>query len=353
MTPRYGPHLLGAVFSSKDDRDYSLDRFAVVAQLPPAYVPPHAWWVLDQGTAPACVGFSGALNQAIRVDLADLVDDDLAIFDGSDLYAYCKVNDGNPNGQGTSIRVAIDVLMRTGALVKNILDSDELKVGDRVKITAYARLNNATDIKTAIVAYGSAWVASDWPNSWFSPKNGVLPAPSGGIAGGHAWTIIGWDDSRLAWLMQNSWGTDWGSGGRAWLPYSALNGVSWEAWRTITAVPTSPEEPMTKPLGTPTGIARIGADSNIKGLVPNTSPQQFVVLPLGYDFVVYGEATIPGYSTDGSPTSKVWRLAYGDKGETYLLQRNATYTPIGGTTYTTVNIAGTVGAPNATVTWKP
>jgi hypothetical protein len=340
---KYGPNLLGAIRSSDDDRDYSLDRFAIVAELPPAYVPPHAWWVLDQGSVPACVGFSGALNQAIRVDLADLTDDDLAIFDGSDLYAYCKANDGNPTGQGTSIRVAIDCLMRTGALVKNILQSDELHVGDRVKITNYARLNNANDIKTAIVAYGSAWVASDWPNSWFKPVKGILPAPSGGIAGGHAWTITGYDDSRGAWLMQNSWGTSWGSGGRAWLPYSALNQVSWEAWRTITAVPTSPEEPMTKPLGTPSGIARIGTDEHIRGLTPVTFAP--IAIPLGYDLVTYGELTIPGFDIDGSGYSKVWRVAL--NGETYLLQRNATFTPIGADP--TAAVAAAVAPLNAKI----
>jgi hypothetical protein len=327
MSKRYGPQLLGAVRSTDDDRDYDISRFVTAALLPPSYVPLHAWWVIDQGSTPQCVGYSGALNQAIRVDLVDLTDDDLVVFDGPDLYAYCKVNDGSPNTPGTSVRVAIDVLMRTGARVKNILQSDELKVGDRVKITAYARLNNASDIKTAIVAFGSAWMSSDWPNSWFKPVNGVLPAPSGGIAGGHAWTITGWDDTKQAWLMQNSWGTDWGLGGRAWLPYSALNGVGWEAWRTISAVPLAPEDPMTAPLGTPIGIARVGTDPAIKGLVPNSSPQQFVVLPLGYDFVVYGEKTIPGFDTDGSGQSRVWRLAF--NGETWLLQRNATFTPMG------------------------
>jgi hypothetical protein len=85
---------------------------------------------------------------------------------------------------------------------------------------------------------------------------------------------------------------------------------------------------MTAPLGTPIGIARVGTDPAIKGLVPNSSPQQFVVLPLGYDFVVYGEKTIPGFDTDGSGQSRVWRLAF--NGETWLLQRNATFTPIGG-----------------------
>jgi hypothetical protein len=121
--------------------------------------------------------------------------------------------------------------------------------------------------------------------------------------------------------------------------YEALTGKSWTG-------PT-PEEPMPLPLGTPTGIARVSTDPQTKlitlaGTVSSTLP------PLGCDVVVYGEATVLGFDKDGSGSSKVYRIACPT--EIYLLQRNATFTPIT-TTYTSVNIAGTVGAPNATVTW--
>ena len=42
--------------------------------------------------------------------------------------------------------------------------------------------------------------------------------------GGHAVAIIGFSDSKKAFLIQNSWSEDWGKNGRFWLPYSfALN----------------------------------------------------------------------------------------------------------------------------------
>ena len=34
--------------------------------------------------------------------------------------------------------------------------------------------------------------------------------------------VIGYDDDRQAFLVQNSWGTQWGKNGRFWLPYSKL-----------------------------------------------------------------------------------------------------------------------------------
>ncbi len=52
----------------------------------------------------------------------------------------------------------------------------------------------------------------------------VIPMPDGAQVGGHAVCVVGYNDTRGALLIQNSWGTSWGARGRAWLPYPyALN----------------------------------------------------------------------------------------------------------------------------------
>lgn len=38
----------------------------------------------------------------------------------------------------------------------------------------------------------------------------------------HAFAIIGYDDSKQAFLMQNSWGTNWGCNGRIWVSYNSF-----------------------------------------------------------------------------------------------------------------------------------
>lgn len=37
----------------------------------------------------------------------------------------------------------------------------------------------------------------------------------------HAITIVGWDDSKQAWLFKNSWGPGWGNNGYGWMGYNS------------------------------------------------------------------------------------------------------------------------------------
>ena len=45
------------------------------------------------------------------------------------------------------------------------------------------------------------------------------PSSNDKVSSGHAMCVIGYDDDRQAFLVQNSWGTQWGKNGRFWLPY--------------------------------------------------------------------------------------------------------------------------------------
>ncbi|MDP9018314.1 MAG: C1 family peptidase [Candidatus Eremiobacteraeota bacterium] len=59
--------------------------------------------------------------------------------------------------------------------------------------------------------------------------------------GGHEVLLVGWDDDRPyangkhgAWLIKNSWGTDWGDRGFAWIAYGS-NGIGTDAqWATVS-----------------------------------------------------------------------------------------------------------------------
>jgi hypothetical protein len=285
MTP-YG---LGRIQSPDDPRDYTLAAIsrAVAAAAPPAsYAPHYLWTVLDQGQTPRCVGYSGALGRQIESMLEAM---EALVFDADDLYARCKQLDGSPNSDGTFIRVACKVLLAQGGLVKEVLPgltpeqarrlaraqsksrqltaaapaltsimsfidwmeearrprpapgpapsgpAPAVEPGDRLKISAYARLRTLIEVKQAVAAYGDAWIGSPWANSWFTPgPDGTLP-PADQPAGGHAYKFVGYDDRRGAFLLQNSWGSGWGLLGHAWMPYAYVtlgDSLQWESWRT-------------------------------------------------------------------------------------------------------------------------
>lgn len=91
----------------------------------------------------------------------------------------------------------------------------------------------ATDIQTVVshlLQNGPVILGTDWYNSMFYPDaiTGFLTLrASSGLAGGHAYMVKGCnnnklcpDGSRGAIRIINSWGTQWGDKGHAWLSYS-------------------------------------------------------------------------------------------------------------------------------------
>ena len=50
-------------------------------------------------------------------------------------------------------------------------------------------------------------------------QRGIYKHVSGLKLGSHAITLVGWDDSKKAWLVRNSWGERWGLGGYFWAAF--------------------------------------------------------------------------------------------------------------------------------------
>lgn len=64
---------------------------------------------------------------------------------------------------------------------------------------------------------------------------------SGGL-GGHAMTIVGYDDTRDggAFEIINSWGTDWGNDGFFWINYTMFNKLTFEGYEILPFDPPPP-----------------------------------------------------------------------------------------------------------------
>ncbi len=144
---------------------------------------------LDQGNTPECVGFGWAQwGNTLPVD------DKYTAIDGDAIYKAAKVIDGD-NQDGTTVR------------------SGAKAMKDRGRVSAYAFTTSFSAALTFLHSTGPLVFGIDWYESMFTPDSKGYVSPSGSIAGGHAFAVVGDLVSEGGVLCQNSWGKDWGING--------------------------------------------------------------------------------------------------------------------------------------------
>uniref|UniRef100_A0A7S0APF7 Peptidase C1A papain C-terminal domain-containing protein n=1 Tax=Pyrodinium bahamense TaxID=73915 RepID=A0A7S0APF7_9DINO len=86
----------------------------------------------------------------------------------------------------------------------------------RARVSGWSQLpsNQAEPLKSALVSQGPVVVAVDG-NNWFNYDSGVFDSCEKDAILGHAVLAKGYgsDAGRSYWLIQNSWGSDWGENG--------------------------------------------------------------------------------------------------------------------------------------------
>lgn len=112
------------------------------------------------------------------------------------------------------------------AAINNTTSSNyAFRASDFAKIAA----TSVTDIKQAINTYGAV-VASLYVTQSFQNYAGtgsvMVMQPCTAGCGWHAVVLLGWDDSRQAFLGRNSWGPGWGTGGYFYIAYSEVSRYS-------------------------------------------------------------------------------------------------------------------------------
>ncbi|HPR38866.1 MAG TPA: C1 family peptidase [Spirochaetota bacterium] len=105
----------------------------------------------------------------------------------------------------------------------------------RIKQQGYITTNppSVKEIKEAICKYGPLFSSLKVTNLFQAYGGGVYDEKvhvSGPRDTNHAIVIAGWDDSKNAWLVRNSWGENWGENGYVWIEYGCANIGSNVAW---------------------------------------------------------------------------------------------------------------------------
>lgn len=98
-------------------------------------------------------------------------------------------------------------------------------------------------IKTAMVRYGPVSVAIAADSAFMRVRgDSVFRGSARSI--NHEVILTGWDDSKGAWRLRNSWGKDWADNGYCWIAYGA-NGVGTDAaWVDVERPPIPPRPPV-------------------------------------------------------------------------------------------------------------
>lgn len=120
-------------------------------------------------------------------------------------------------------------------LVKS--DYDTLKDYLGSKISTYYRieLSDINSIKLALMNSGPVMASVEWYDDAYVNQSGVLTTSCNAqlSRGYHCILIYGWD--TRGWKFLNSWGSSWGEGGTAVLPYDYKLREVWGVTDTITS----------------------------------------------------------------------------------------------------------------------
>lgn len=202
--------------------------------------------VKDQGNLGACTAFAGC---GMREFLARKYENQSPVL--SPLFLYYKEReldqDLNLGDTGSFGRTSCRAMNQFGVCLESTdtynpseyqlpPTSAQLDEAIKYKSGAYHRLIDINDMKGCL-ASGYVFVTgfsvyesfeSDWSVKGYMP----LPAHGEKCLGGHEVLFIGYDDSKSAFKVRNSWGPEWALGGNFYFPYSAVQDpkIFQDAW---------------------------------------------------------------------------------------------------------------------------
>ena len=99
-------------------------------------------------------------------------------------------------------------------------------------IGEYLKMASVEEIKEGLCKHGVLSSAVFATRMFTAYAGGIFDEHAKVSGVNHAINIVGWDDSKKAWLMRNSWGEQWGEKGYMWIEYGSNNigtGTTWVA----------------------------------------------------------------------------------------------------------------------------
>lgn len=195
--------------------------------------------ILNQGNCGSCVAYStiGTLETQMNIARQSPF---LNMRYSTDMLFACG---GGGCESGWFPSSAADFLQNTGVADEACMPatmsatgqdvSCDMKCSDSAarsqKIASYTTPANVEAVKAALKK-GPLVTTLDVYADFITYGSGVYKHTSGEMLGGHAVSLIGYDDAKQAWIIRNSWGPDWGDHGFAYVSYDDDSGVGSETW---------------------------------------------------------------------------------------------------------------------------
>lgn len=199
-----------------------------------------AFSVRDQGKDSSCTGF--ALAHVIDLlRCRETGPDRPEAVSSRMLYEMARRNDEweGTTYEGSSLRGAIKGFFRNG-VCSDATAPDEPGITDwaltysmakearETRLGAYFRLQpDISDYHAALNEIGAIYASAQIHSNWEHPENDQI-RPGGDPVGGHAFAIVGYDDTGF-WVL-NSWGPAWGVNGVAKWKYADWANTIMDAW---------------------------------------------------------------------------------------------------------------------------
>jgi C1A family cysteine protease len=195
--------------------------------------------VLNQGNCGSCVAYATVGTLETQMNIARTAPF-LNMRYSTDMLFACG---GGSCGSGWYPSSAASFLQRTGVVDEACMPSTMSATGEDVacsmkcsdsssraqKVASVSTPSNVEAVKAAL-RRGPLVTTLDVYADFIVYGSGVYKHTTGDYLGGHAVSIIGFDDAKRAWIIRNSWGPDWGDHGFAYVSYDDTSGVGDETW---------------------------------------------------------------------------------------------------------------------------
>ncbi len=243
------PYSLPQIFPADDDVKHFMAPYT------------QAGLILDQGQEGACTGFGLAcVINYMRWRSAGMPKK-LESVSPRMLYKFARRFDEyeGENYDGSSCRGALKGWYNNGVCVESnwpyATGDNALPIAgwdsDAIERTlgVYYRIDpqDITDLQAAILEVGAIYVSSYTHKGWDTVKTSAKPPASHATlpvidydgkpsrTGGHAFALVGFN--RVGFVIQNSWGAQWGAGGFAVISYADWLTHAMDAWVAAMGVP--------------------------------------------------------------------------------------------------------------------